>query len=123
MFTKKLVVTALFAAGLLGATAVPLAPVASADVVVKVAPPAPRAERTPAPRKGYVWSPGHYKWNGKRHVWVAGSWHKERRGYAYSPPRWEERDGRWHYHASRWDRDGDGVPNDRDRRPDNPNRQ
>ena len=28
----------------------------------------------------------------------------------------------WEYSAGRWDRDGDGVPNRADRRPNNPNR-
>ena len=28
----------------------------------------------PAPRAGYIWSPGHWEWNGRRHVWVAGRW-------------------------------------------------
>jgi len=28
----------------------------------------------PAPREGYIWSPGHWEWNGRRHVWVAGHW-------------------------------------------------
>jgi len=28
----------------------------------------------PAPRPGYIWSPGHWEWNERRHVWVAGRW-------------------------------------------------
>ena len=28
----------------------------------------------PAPRAGYIWSPGHWEWNGRRHLWVAGHW-------------------------------------------------
>ena len=28
----------------------------------------------PAPRAGYIWSPGRWDWNGRRHVWVAGHW-------------------------------------------------
>jgi hypothetical protein len=52
---------------------------------------------------------------------------KERRGYAYNEPRWVERDGRWHMERRGWqrasrDRDGDGVPNRYDSRPNNPNR-
>lgn len=99
------------------------------------APPPPRAERVPAPRRGYVWAPGHYEWRGNRYAWVRGTWLKARPGYAYQAPEWRERDGRWQYRGGRWDRDGDGVPNrmDRDRdndgvrnrddrRPNNPNR-
>lgn len=28
----------------------------------------------PAPREGYIWSPAHWEWNGRRHVLVAGHW-------------------------------------------------
>ena len=118
MFTKKLLVSALLAAGMLGAAAIPVTPVAAADIIVRTAPPEPRYERTPAPRRGYVWSPGYHRWNGKRYVWVAGSWQRDRPGYAYRAPGWVERDGRWHYQPSRWDRDGDGIPNRRDATPD-----
>ena len=30
-------------------------------VVIQVAPPPPRFERVPPPRRGYVWAPGHYE--------------------------------------------------------------
>lgn len=89
-------------------------------------PPPPRAEVVPAPRRGYVWSPGHWELRNRRHVWVAGTWVRERRGYAYTAPAWVERNGRWEYNRGGWrrgDRDGDGVPNAVDRRPNNPNRQ
>ena len=101
-----------------GAIAVP----AAAEVIVSVAPPPDRYERVPAPRRGYVWVDGHWQWNGARHVWVRGHWERQRVGYVYHAPRWVERDGRWEYQARRWDRDGDGVPNRLDARPDNPRR-
>jgi hypothetical protein len=28
----------------------------------------------PPPREGYIWSPGHWEWNGRRHVWKEGHW-------------------------------------------------
>jgi hypothetical protein len=28
----------------------------------------------PAPREGYIWSPAHWEWNGRRHVLVEGHW-------------------------------------------------
>ncbi len=102
----------------LGAIALP----AQAEIVLNFGPPPARYEVAPNPRRGYVWEPGYYRWNGRRHVWVAGHWERSRAGYAYSGPRWVERDGRWEFHSRRWDRDGDGVPNRYDRRPDNPNR-
>ena len=91
-------------------------------VTIQVAPPPPRFERVPPPRRGFVWAPGHYEWRGGRHVWVGGYWVRARPGYAYRAPAWRQDGGRWVYSAGRWDRDGDGVPNRYDRRPNNPYR-
>ncbi len=101
-----------------GAVSIP----AQAEIIVRVAPPAPRAEVTPEPRRGYTWAPGYYRWNGHRHVWTAGHWERNRHGYVYRSPTWEERNGHYVYRSHGWDRDGDGVPNSRDSRPDNPRR-
>ena len=119
----------------LGTLTVPTVAQAQPGIVVQVAPPPPRAERMPPPRRGQMWVPGHWEWRGHRHVWVGGNWMRERRGYAYRQPEWRERDGRWEYNRGRWDhdrdgvpnrmdrdRDGDGVPNRMDSRPNNPNR-
>lgn len=122
MFTKKILVSVLFAAGMLGAATTPLPSMAAVDVYSRTAPPSPREERVPAARRGYVWAPGYWNWQGKKHVWVKGSYVHERRGYTYRPHEWVERDGRWQLKRGGWDRDGDGIPNDRDRHPDNPNR-
>lgn len=105
----------------LGAVAIPTAAQAQA-IVIQTAPPPPRFERVPPPRRGYVWSPGHWEWRGGRHAWVGGVWMRERPGYAYRAPEWRQVDGRWQYASPRWDRDGDGVPNRMDRRPNNPYR-
>ena len=67
-------------------------------------PPPPRARPVPPPRRGYVWAPGHYRWNGRRHVWVEGQWIRDRRGRHYRNPEWVERDGRWGYYPGRWER-------------------
>ena len=90
-------------------------------VAVQIAPPAPRYERTPRARRGYIWEPGHWVWNGNRHNWVAGKWLRDRPGYVYSRPTWVERDGRWYMEQSRWDRRGrdrdrDGIPDRMERR-------
>ena len=128
MFTKKVLVSALFAAGMLGAAAMPQTSIAAIDVYVNVAPPADRYERVPEARRGYVWSPGYWDYRKNKHVWVKGSQVRERQGYAYEPNRWVERDGRWNLERSRWnhgqrrDSDHDGVPNNRDSRPNDPNR-
>ena len=119
MFRKKVLVSVLFAAGMLGAAAIPLPSVAAVDIQLNFAPPADRYEAVPAPRRGYVWAPGHWQWNANRnrHIWKAGNWERARPGYAFQRPQWVERDGSWHYQGRRWDNDGDGIPNSRDATP------
>jgi WXXGXW repeat (2 copies) len=82
---------------------------------IRIAPPAPRYERIPRGRPGYVWEPGHWEWRGRRYAWVSGVWIAERPGYVYSQANWIERDGRWSMEPPRWtprgrDRDHDGIP-------------
>ena len=98
---------------------------ATAATIVRIAPPPPRAEAAAEARPGYVWVAGHWGWRNNRHQWVKGTYIRERRGYHYTQPTWVERNGRWHTEGGQWrrgDRDGDGVPNNQDRAPDNPNR-
>ena len=117
---RKILLAAVLATSI-GTIAIP----AESAVIVRVAPPPPREEVVPSPRRGYVWSEGHWEWRGNKHQWARGTWVKERRGYRYNQPTWVERDGRHHFERGGWrrgDRDGDGVPNYRDRAPDNPNR-
>ena len=116
----------IFLAAAIAASMAGIATPAAAVVYVQVAPPPPRVEAVPQPRRGYVWAPGHWEWRHKHHVWVGGTWVRARRGYAYSPPEWRERGGRWYMQQGRWargDNDRDGVPNGMDRSPNNPNRQ
>jgi hypothetical protein len=127
--TKK--TTSLLSAALLattlGATALP-SQAATWGVTVDVAPPAPRYEVVPEPRRGWSWVPGHWNWNGHRYVWAPGVWVRARPGWHYAEPSWVERDGRWALQRGHWargDRDHDGVPNRYDRDRDNdgvPNR-
>jgi hypothetical protein len=74
---------------------------------VYVAPPTPVYHYQPAPQP--VWVPGHWEWQGNRHVWVHGQYVH---GYARGP-----------YHGDRWvrggDRDRDGIPDRYDRDLDN----
>jgi len=104
---------------------------ASAEVYINVAPPAPRSERAPTVRKNHQWVAGHWNWRGNKHVWVKGRYVRDRPGYTYYAPRWQQRDGRWVLERERWnrgpagDRDRDGIPNRLDRDKDNdgvPNR-
>ena len=93
----------------------------------------------PEARHGYVWAPGYWDYRHGHYAWVNGHWERERHGMYWHPSRWEQRDGRYVFEKGRWDkerfaenhgehgahgdRDHDGVPNNRDREPDNPHRQ
>jgi hypothetical protein len=98
---------------------------AQTHIIVRTAPPPPREERIPPGRRGYVWANGYWDWNGRRYVWRPGHWERARAGHHYRPDRWVERNGSWVRERGGWqrgDRDGDGVPNRMDSRPNNPNR-
>jgi hypothetical protein len=95
----------LLAAVALSAAFVSLPGTARTFVEIQVAPPAPRVEVVPAPRVGYVWAPGYWRWNGRRHVWVNGVWVRERRGWRWEPDAWVQGpNGRWHLVRGRWAR-------------------
>ena len=121
-----MLIKTVLAAGLAATLSVLSAPAAQAQVraVINVGQPPPplRAEVVPAPRRGYVWAPGFWDWDGHRHEWRGGHWERARPGYAYRQPEWRQNGGRWEMRRGGWDRDGDGVPNRRDRRPNNPYR-
>lgn len=118
---KKILIATLMA-GALGSTALPAL---SAEIIIRIAPPELRMERVPEARRGYQWSPGYWDWRRERHTWVRGSWMRDRPGYRYHQPMWQQHEGTWVIQRGNWkrnDRDGDGVPNRRDRKPDNPHR-
>lgn len=100
--TRKLALIA--GLGLAAATGLSYTPPASAQVIV--APPAPRFERVPPVRVGYVWAPGYWRWDGyaRRHVWVGGYWLPARRGYIYRPARWEPYGRGYRFHPGYWGR-------------------
>ncbi len=60
-------------------------------VIAPSAPPAVRYEAVPAPRVGYVWDHGHWRWDHGRYVWAAGHWQAERVGYHWVPGHWVAR--------------------------------
>jgi hypothetical protein len=68
-------------------------------------------------RPSRVWVEGHWVPRSHGPVWVEGHW-------AYKPrPQYSGhyyQGGYYQRPAPRWDRDGDGVPNRHDRRPNNP---
>jgi len=78
---------------------------ASAAEVIVVAPSAPPVERfeaAPAPRAGYVWDKGHWRWDHGRYVWVAGHWQVERVGYHWVPGHWVAHGPNWHWVQGHW---------------------
>ncbi len=117
---RKLIVGGCIAATL--GLALPAAARGHVDFFVNVAPPPVRYEVVPAPRVGRAWVPGYWEWRGRGHVWVAGHYVAQRPGYYYEQPRWVSTHRGWHHVNGGWrhDRDGDGVPNRFDRRPDDP---
>jgi hypothetical protein len=126
MFKKTLLGAIVAAASLMGL--LPTAATAQYSGIVSVAPPAPLYERTPPPRDGYVWAPGHHEWRGNQYVWIPGRWLESRNGYEYREPRWVQRaNGEWYLVGNNWerrgpygDRDRDGIPNAYDPRPNRP---
>ena len=81
MLTKKVLVSALIAAGAIGAAATPLSSVADITIYATTPPPAVKVETVPAPRTGYVWQNGHWKYEGSQYVWVPGEFVEVRPGY------------------------------------------
>ena len=107
----------------------PAAAQANLNISIGAPPPAPVYEVTPAPRAGYVWAPGYYRYEGNHYLWTKGRWMAERPGYHWTNDRWEHGPHGYYHVPGRWDRaqayrdhDHDGVPNAYDRHPDNPYR-
>lgn len=97
-----------------------------------------RPEAASRPRPGHHWVAGHWKKRGKHAVWQTGHWERSRPAYRphYGAVRYPNgqygnhnpyrQNGQYGHYGKpqppRWDRDGDGVPNRHDRRPNNPYR-
>jgi hypothetical protein len=102
MMMKQVTLCALLAAAT--ASFAPLAADAAINVDVRIAPPAPRVEVVPAPRRGYVWAPGYWQWRGHHHVWQQGHWVRERRGYRWVQESWEPVGPAYRFHRGHWER-------------------
>jgi hypothetical protein len=75
------------------------------SVTVGSRPPPPRYERVPPPRRGYVWAPGYWNWDGGRYAWFGGHWYPARPGYIYRPPVWRPYGHGWRIERETWHRD------------------
>jgi hypothetical protein len=78
----------------------------AASVVVTIRPPAPRVEvRSASPSASHVWVAGHWKWNGKRWLWVDGSWkRKPAPGSRWVAGHWKRHHGGWLWVPGHWRR-------------------
>jgi hypothetical protein len=76
----------------------------AAEIVVKIAPPAPIVEtRGVAPGAGYVWLGGYHRWDGNAYVWVPGRWELPPRAHArWVPHHWARRNGGWVFVEGHW---------------------
>ncbi len=103
---RKMLLAALIASPLLMALSPQAAQAqASFDLRIGTPPPPPRVIVLPPPRRGFVWAPGYWNWNGHRHVWIDGRWVRVRRGYHYAAPEWRQDGDRYGFRRGRWERD------------------
>lgn len=72
------------------------------NAVIDNAPPPPRFESVPQVRRGQVWAPGYWNWDGQRHVWIAGQWQPERSGYQYQRAEWVRDNNGWRLKPGGW---------------------
>ncbi|MDR5877312.1 hypothetical protein [Caballeronia sp. LZ032] len=74
---------------------------AAAVIIAPSAPPAPRYERIPPPRAGFIWEAGHWVWQG-RYVWAAGRWVEVRAGRRWIAGVWSPYRGQYRYVPGHW---------------------
>ncbi len=77
---------------------------ASAQVVVRIGPPAPRHEVIPArPGPNYVWVGGFHRYDGHAYVWVPGHYVMPPRPHArWVPGHWAHRHGGYVWIDGHW---------------------
>jgi hypothetical protein len=90
--------------GIIATASFPVQALAQTSVSISVgeAPPPPRFESVPAPRRGYIWAPGYWNWDGHRHEWQAGHWEQERPGAQYRRPEWMREGREWRLNRGGW---------------------
>ena len=99
---RKTLPTLLAAALCLGLFASPALAQLSVSVTISDAPPEPRHEVVHPARRGYVWVPGTWYWEGGRHRWADGYWLKARPGQRWEPARWERRGEYYRFVSGGW---------------------
>lgn len=73
------------------------------SIEIGTPPPPVRVEVVPAPREGYHWAPGYWRWEGHRHHWIEGRWVEARPGYTHVPGHWMQVGERWRFVPERWE--------------------
>jgi hypothetical protein len=98
----KIPVKKTFLAGLLALFLTPA--IAMAQIIVRIAPPAPIVEvHDHPPHEGRVWIDGYHRWDGHRYVWVHGHWARPpHRGAVWVAHRWEQRGNGWVLIQGHW---------------------
>ncbi len=94
---RKILLTTLIGAGIaMSANA--------AEVFVRIAPPRPLVERRMvAPGRGYIWTPGYHRWDGRAYAWAPGAWVLPPRPRSrWVPAHWAERRGGWVFVEGHW---------------------
>lgn len=76
----------------------------AAEVFVRIAPPRPLVERrVHAPGRGYIWTPGYHRWDGRVYAWQPGLWVMPPRPRAHwVPAHWARRPGGWVFIEGHW---------------------
>lgn len=77
---------------------------AAVGIDIRIAPPPPRVIVAPPPRPGFVWAPGYWRWDGRRHIWVDGRWLRARPGRHWVPEHWVARPGHYRFVPGHWAR-------------------
>jgi hypothetical protein len=91
---------------MLGAAAMPAHAGVSLSVGIGVPSPPLRVEHVPPLRHGYVWAPGYWRWDGHRHVRMAGPWITGHPGYRWVPQQWEPAaHHRYRFAPGHWERE------------------
>jgi hypothetical protein len=77
---------------------------ASAEVIVRITPPAAIVEtQGAAPGPGYVWVAGYQRWDGNAFGWTPGVWQQAPHpGARWVAHRWVRRHGGWVMVEGRW---------------------
>jgi hypothetical protein len=70
--------------------------------ILSVRPPTPRIVVAPVPRRGWIWSPGYWRWTGVTYLWVDGLWLPQRPGYGYVAAHWTYGPEGWIFVPGTW---------------------